>query len=234
MVTAAAPGKERILSGMPFTFRLRHHPSAVLLAAQLLALVLFPLIDNTDSGRLLYAAVGAVVVALALWVVNRSPAVNWIAWAFAAPAIGLTLAALILGRSDLLVWSSIFESALYFYSAGALIAYMLHDHEVTGDELFAAGATFTLLAWGFAYAYFVCQDWFPGSFSALVDPQAPRSWTELLFLSFTTLSGVGLGDVLPLTPPARVLVMLEEFAGVGYITAIVSRLIGLTIRDHRR
>jgi hypothetical protein len=50
-----------------------------------------------------------------------------------------------------------------------------------------------------------------------------------LFLSFTTLSGVGIGDVLPIRAPARVLVMLEQFAGVGYIAAIVSRLIGLTI-----
>jgi len=216
---------------MPISFRLRHHPSAVLLAAQLLALILFPVMDDSGGGRLLYAAVGAVVVALALWVVNRSPAVNWIAWVLAAPAISLTLAALLLGRSDLLAWSSVFESALYFYSAGALIAYMLHDHEVTGDELFAAGATFTLLAWGFAYAYFVCQSWYPGSFTAMLAPDSPRTWTELLFLSFTTLSGVGLGDILPLSPPARVLVMLGGLPGVGYIAAIVSRLIGLTIRQ---
>src|SRR4249919_2075096 len=218
---------------MPITFRLRHHPSAVLLAAQLLALILFPVMDNSGGGRLLYAAVGAVVVALALWVVNRSPAVNWIAWALAAPAIGLTLAALVLHRTDLLAWSSVFESALYFYSAGALIAYMLHDHQVTGDELFAAGATFTLLAWGFAYAFYACQAWYPGSFDALLMAHEPRTWLELLFLSFTTLSGVGLGDIIPISPPARVLVMLEEFAGVGYIAAIVSRLIGLTIRDQR-
>jgi hypothetical protein len=122
---------------------------------------------------------------------------------------------------------------LYFYSAVGLIAYMLRDHEVTGDELFAAGATFTLLAWAFAYAYYVCQAWYPGSFTAFNDPHAPRSWVELLFLSFTSLSGVGIGDVLPLSAPARVLVMLEEFAGVGYIAAIVSRLIGLTIQDRR-
>jgi len=165
--------------------------------------------------------------------VTSTASVNWWAWVLAGPAISLTLAALLLGRSDLLAWSSVFESALYFYSAGALIAYMLHDHEVTGDELFAAGATFTLLAWGFAYAYFVCQSWYPGSFTAMLAPDSPRTWTELLFLSFTTLSGVGLGDILPLSPPARVLVMLEEFAGVGYIAAIVSRLIGLTIRDRR-
>ena len=98
--------------------------------------------------------------------------------------------------------------------------------------LFAAGATFTLLAWAFAYAFYVCQAWYPGSFTSM-SPGESRSWIELLFLSFTVLSGVGLGDVLPVSDPARVLVMLEEFAGVGYIAAIVSRLIGLTIRDRR-
>ena len=64
--------------------------------------------------------------------------------------------------------------------------------------------------------------------------QSPRSWMELLFLSFTTLSGVGIGDILPLRPQARALVMLEEFAGVGYIAAIVSRLIGLTVLRAKR
>lgn len=218
---------------MPWHTVLRRHPSAFLLAAQLLSLVLYPTMDDTELGRVLFAAVGVVVVSLSLWVVNRSPAVNWIAWLLAVPAIGLTLASLLLKRGDLLAYSSLFESGLYFYAAGGLISYMLHDHRVTTDELFAAGATFTLLAWAFAYAYYVCQAWYPGSFIALLDSQAPRSWMELLFLSFTTISGVGLGDILPITPPARVLVMLEQFAGVGYIAVVVSRLIGLTILRSR-
>jgi drug/metabolite transporter superfamily protein YnfA len=218
---------------MPVAALLRRHPSALLLAAQLLSLVLFPVMDNTANGRLLFAAVGTVVVALALFVVNRTPAVNQVAWLLAGGAIALSLGSLILGRPDWVVWTSLFESAMYFYVAGGLIAYMLHDHQVSGDELFAAGATFTLLAWGFAYAYYVCQAWYPGSFTAMQSPDSPRTWLELLFLSFTCLSGVGLGDILPLSAPARVLVMLEEFAGVGYIAAIVSRLIGLTIRDRR-
>ena len=212
----------------------RRHPSAFLLAAQLLSLVLYPVMDASESGRVLFGAVGVVVVSLSLWVVKRSPAENWLAWALAVPAVGITLASIALRRPDLLVISSLFESALYFYVAGSLIAYMLHDHEVTTDELFAAGATFTLLAWAFAYAYFVCQAWYPGSFTALNNPESPRSWMELLFLSFTSLSGVGLGDILPIRAPARVLVMLEEFAGVGYIAAIVSRLIGLSLIRHRR
>jgi hypothetical protein len=69
---------------------------------------------------------------------------------------------------------------------------MLADHVITEDELFAVGATFTLVAWAFGYTYTVCQAIEPGSFTAAVDPQADRNWMELLFMSFTTLSSVGL------------------------------------------
>jgi hypothetical protein len=106
---------------------------------------------------------------------------------------------------------------------------MLADHVITRDELFAVGATFTLVAWGFAYAFTVCQAIEPGSFTAAVDPDAERTWTELLFLSFTTLSSTGLGDVVPIHAFARGMVMIEQVAGVAYIAMVVSRLVGLLV-----
>jgi hypothetical protein len=120
-------------------------------------------------------------------------------------------------------------SVFYFYAAGSLIAYMLRDWVATTDDLFAAGATFTLLAWAFAYAYVACNAILPGSFSAPIDPEGPRTWMELLFLSFAVLSSVGLSDILPATGMARALVMLESFAGVMYMALVVSRLISLTL-----
>lgn len=206
----------------------RRHPSAFLLAAQLLSLLVYPLIDNSAGGRVLFGAVALVVVPLAVWVVNRSAFVNTVAWLLAIPAMLLTVLGVVFEHEALLPLSAMLEAALYFYAAASLISYMLHDHKVTADELFAAAATFTLLAWGFAYAYFVCQAWYPGSFTGF-EPDRPRTWMELLFYSFSNLSATGLGDVLPVSAPARVLTMLEQFAGVGYIATVVSRLIGLTI-----
>ena len=211
----------------------RRHPSAFLLAAQLLSLLVYPLIDDGTGGRVLFGAVALVVVPLAVWVVNRSSFVNTIAWLLAIPAMLLTVLAVVFENDALLPFSALLEAALYFYAAASLISYMLHDHKVTADELFAAAATFTLLAWGFAYAYFVCQAWYPGSFTGF-EPERQRTWMELLFYSFTNLSATGLGDVLPVSAPARVLTMLEQFAGVGYIATVVSRLIGLTIVRERR
>ena len=213
---------------------LKRHPSALLLLVQLGSLVLYPLLDSSEEGRMLFGSFGVMALLLAVWVVNRSPAANWVAWLLAVPSIVLTVLASVFGQMELVPWASIFEAAVYFYAAGSLILYMLGDHRVTADELFAAGATFTLLAWAFAYAFQVCQHWYPGSFTGAINPEAEyRSWMELLFLSFTNLSGTGLSDILPVTPPARVLVMLEQFCGVGYLATVVSRLIGLTIVEAR-
>lgn len=206
----------------------RHHPSGFLLAAQLLQLVLYASFDDPSSHWELLSAIGAMILVLVVWVVSRSPALDWIAWGLAIPAFLFSIFSVLLDNPSLIVWSSILEAILYFYAAGSMIIYMLSDTSVTTDELFAAGATFTLLAWGFAYAYLVCQDWVPDSFINGANPGQPLTFIELLFLSFTNLSATGIGDLLPVSAPARVIAMLEQFSGVGYITIVVSRLIGLT------
>ncbi|QNH15714.1 two pore domain potassium channel family protein [Xanthomonas sp. SS] len=212
-----------------YALALRRHPSALLLGVQLLGLLLYPLMEDTAAGRALFGAFGIVVLGLALWVVNRSPSVLWIAWCLALPSVVLSIAAALCHSPQLGAFAQLLESLLYFYTAASLIAYMLQDHEVTRDELYAAGATFTLLAWAFAFAFSVCQQWLPGSFIGAQTTQSPRTWMELLYLSFSVLSGVGLSDVLPVLPLARSLVMLEQFAGVMYIALVVSRLIGLSV-----
>lgn len=69
------------------------------------------------------------------------------------------------------------------------------------------------------------------TFGAAVNPEALRSWTELMYLSFALLSSTGIGDVIPLSPIARAAAAIEMFVGVMYLAAVVSRLIGLTLRQ---
>ena len=70
-------------------------------------------------------------------------------------------------------------------------------------------------------------------FAAAVNADQPRTWTELMFLSFALLSSTGIGDVIPITPHARSLASLEMFTGVMYLAAVVSRLIGLTLQPRK-
>ena len=194
---------------------------------------MYPFAEGTHAGRALFSVLGIVILGLVVLAVRRSPALTWVSLLLGAPATVLLLIQAVTGADDLLPYSSALEAVLYFYAAGAMIAYMLRDHEITRDELFGVGATFTLVAWAFAYTYTVCQAIEPGSFTAAVDPSGERSWMELLFLSFTTLTQTGLSDVTPIKPFARALVMLEQVAGLAYVAMLVSRLVGLTIFRQR-
>ena len=209
---------------------LSRYPSAVLLLVQLAGVILYPLMEQAADSRAYFGVFGVVVLGLALRMVHKTPGVTWIALLLASSVVALSIANVVTHDPRLFLITALLEAAFYFYAAGSLIAYMLQDDRATTDELFAAGATFTLLAWAFAYVYLACQLLSPASFIAQAESQPARTWMELLFLSFTCLSGVGLGDIVPLRPMARAFVMLEEFTGVMYIALVVSRLVGLPIR----
>jgi Ion channel len=211
----------------------RREPSAVLLAVQLASVLVYPFMEGRGVGRSLVSALGILTLGLVVLAVRATPGQNLIGALLAIPATVLLVIQAITGSETLLPWSSAFEALLYFYAAAGLIRYMLADHRITRDELFAVGATFTLVAWAFAYVYTVCQAVEPGSFTAAVHPHADRTWMELLFLSFTTLTSTGLSDVIPIQPFARGLVMIEQLAGLAYVAMLVSRLVGLTVMRQR-
>ncbi len=212
---------------------LRREPSAVLLAVQLAGVLLYPFMEGSDAGRALFSVFGILVLGLVVLAVRRLPGLaglTALAVVLAVPATVLLIIQAVTGTEDLFPWSSAFESALYFLAAGALVRYMLADHRVTRDELFAVGATFTLVAWAFAYLYVVVQAVDPASFIGAERDGEPRTWMELLFLSFTTLSSTGLSDIVPVQPFSRGVVMLQQISGLGYVAIVVSRLVGLTVR----
>lgn len=227
MATGAAVTLRRV-------FSVRREPSALLLAGQLLGVVLYPFMEGSDVGHALFSVFGIAILGLVVLAVRSTPGLNWVAFVLGVPATVLLLIQAISGSDGLLPYSSALEALLYFYAAGAMVAYMLADRVITRDELYAVGATFTLVAWAFAYTFVVCQAIYPGSFTAAQDAAADRTWMELLFLSFTTLSSTGLSDVVPVEANARSIVMIEQLAGLAYLAIVVSRLVALTVHKPDR
>lgn len=211
-----------------------HHPSAFLLGMQLLLLILYALFDGFPLQRALISAINVLVLVLVIWVLNRAPGVDWFAWLLGVPAFFLSLASALVPGISVQLWSSLFEASLFLYAAGRLIVYMMGDTTVTVDELFAAGATFTLFAWGFAHLFMVSQEVNPASFISSSGQTTPFTFLQLLSVSFTNLSATGMSDITPVLPMARVIMMLEQFTGIGYVAAVVSRLIGMTLQRIKR
>lgn len=225
-----------------FRRNLRELPSGILLAVQLLALLAYPYMETAtlgsfrSFGRALFGVVGLVVLFLAIRAVRATPALTWVAALLGLPVVALTIAEAIWPDSDpILFWSSILHALFYFYTGYGLLRYMFADNWVTKDELFATGATFTVVAWGFAYVYVAVQMIWPHSFAAFGETvPGERTWFQLLFLSVTTMTSTGLSDIVPVTPHARSFVMLEQISGMLYVALVVARLVGLTIARFRQ
>jgi hypothetical protein len=206
---------------------LNHLPSAWLLVVQFILLILSVLAYGNLSYRTAIWLIGVMLLLMIAKVIRQTPVFTILGLSFVAGAIVFSLFILFGMRETWVhVIAHAFEAAAYFCAAYGLLRYMFHDRYLTKDELFAAGAVFTLLAWGFAFLYNICQLLYPESFLS-PNGQPLQAWFDLLFLSFSVQSATGLSDLVPVSPLARMLVMIQMFVGVMYLAIIVSRLIAL-------
>ncbi|MFN2346805.1 MAG: ion channel, partial [Dermatophilaceae bacterium] len=204
-----------------------------LLAAQFLGILLFPFMGQTTFGRVTVSIFGALVLVLALWTVRSTPALTWLSMLIGIPAIILEVwGAIDREQTFAVVGGHTLLGLFYFYTAYALLAYMFEDHWVTKDEMFAVGATFTVIAWGFAYLFMAVQYVWPGSFASSSGEEI-LTWQEMLYVSIANFTGVGLSDVVPVLPHAQSLIMIQQIAGVLYIAMVISRLVALTVLKNR-
>lgn len=203
----------------------REYPNAVLLVGQCVVLLSYPFLDGTTAGRAAIGVAQLLVVLAAVAAVHRSPALDWVAGLFGAPAAVFAVGESVAPHTGwVVVTSAALHVPFYLFVSYALVRYVFNDDRVTRDELFATAGAFTVVAWAFAYLYAAVQVVWPGSFGE------PRAWFDLLYLSFTAMTSVGLGDFGPALAHARSVVVLEEVVGVFYVALVVSRLVGLAIR----
>jgi hypothetical protein len=205
----------------------------VLLAAQLMAVLAYPFAGDTATGRAVLGVFGLFVLSVAVWAVRATPALTWVALTLGVPVMLLTVAEAVYPSSDpIRLWSSVLHALFYGYLAYGLVRYLFDDTFVTRDEVFAVGANFTVVAWGFAYLFMAVQVVWPGSYVSY-QGEGFQSFPNLLFLSFATLTSVGLSDIVPVLPHARSVSMVAQLAGVLYVAMIISRVVSLTVLKRR-
>jgi voltage-gated potassium channel Kch len=121
---------------------------------------------------------------------------------------------------------------LIAFFAITILGYVLRSGRVTIERIFAAICVYMLIGSAWAFAYALLEEIAPGSFAAL--PEAGRNEyvarvQQLRYFSFMTLTTVGYGDVVPRSPAARTMAVLEAVMGQIYLAMLVARLVGLHI-----
>ena len=83
--------------------------------------------------------------------------------------------------------------------------------------------------------YRLIWDLIPNSLTGV--PEGATSWQaagSILYFSFTALTTIGFGDIVPVHPAARALTNLEGIFGQLYPATLLARLITLELEDRRR
>ena len=146
------------------------------------------------------------------------------------PALRLSQVALVLLTSFLL------------YTTVTVLLRVFAEETVTMDTLSAALCVYLLMGYLWGSLYGLMYLLAPGGF------HLPMGWTPageqgiatdvpmnlMTYFSFTTLTTLGYGDVLPISGSARAAVILEAVLGHFYLAVLVARLVGLHIADTRR
>jgi len=141
-------------------------------------------------------------------------------WLAAAPSFWLVIVA----HSTLVV--------LITFFAVAILSYVLGSGKVTSDKIYGAVCAYLLFGYAWMFAYSVIEQLQPGSFISSSSP-TPTDLVgrvmQLRYFSFVTLATVGYGDIVPRSPSARTLALLEAILGQFYLVALIGRLVGLHI-----
>ena len=213
---------------------LRKQPSAILLAMQIFAIVLLPWLEGRLWGRLVFVVVSFFAVTVAAYVTRSTRTLTWLALIIGVPSVGLEAWSVLDAEQTVVgVVAHLGLAVFYLYVAFGLVSYVFSDNWVTSDELFAVGAAFTVLLFGFAYLFLAVQFAWPGSFTGHSEGDR-RSFLELLYFSAANLTSVGLSDVGAVRPHARAATIIEQLTGVMYIAMVISRLVALTVAKARR
>lgn len=111
-----------------------------------------------------------------------------------------------------------------------VLAFAFRAERPTLDGIFAMVVAYLLIAMLFTELYYLTLVWDPQALNLLkpfeeMRPSELRG--ELLYFSMVTISTVGYGDVLAVSPTARMLAVIEAVLGQFFVAVLVGMFVGM-------
>lgn len=203
------------------------HPQSLLRSAIFLIgiaglILLSPVVEVVPGPAALLSILWAVTIVTCAFSVS----VRWVERGLAL-ALGAVWLASALWPDVVLPVVGHFWAAFFFgFTALMLLRRVLHTTQIDARALADALSVYLLL--GMVWASLYSGIYALGSEAFLLPNTEPDyAAVHLIYFSFTTLTTLGLGDILPLSPLARILVAAEAVTGTLYLAVMVAGLVGL-------
>lgn len=192
----------------------------------LLALIgISPFIEGL-RGNYLLAGINAFIVLAAAAAVGRTALSFLIVFCLIGGALGFRFASLDDGRAALFNWALLLHALVYISVIVLLLRYVFGPEVMDGDRLWGAASAYLMIGilWCFLYALVELEQ--KQTFLVRGDP-ANLELTDLLYFSFSTLTTIGFGDIVPLSRSAQVAAIFEGIVGTLFLAILIAKLVGV-------
>lgn len=125
-------------------------------------------------------------------------------------------------------WLTLSASLLWIVSRSVFAPGRVTSHRVVGAVLL-----YLIVAMAFASIYTIIGAQDPQAFSGFVVSDTADNAAHLVYFSMMTLTTVGYGDIVPVSPVARSFAILEASFGALYPATLIARLVSLEIEGRK-
>ncbi len=219
--------------------RLDNYRFGTLLVTLLLLMLLTPVLYMfnetiaTISITILYLA----IFASAIFAVSKSPSVLIVALLLAIPAIICQIIILFWNIKYLRIITHIIGIVFLLWVIIAIVRNFGNIQSVNMNMILASLSVYLLLGLLWALLYSLIEVFYPNSFLIAAGGYTKKELMEFggaktvipLYYSFVTMTTLGYGDIVPISPLARMLAIVQAIVGQLYLVVLVAWLVGMYI-----
>jgi Ion channel len=210
-----------------------------LLGSLLVLLIAGAFIQHTRLGNVIFNVLLSVTLLASIYAISQNRRFV---------AIGILMASLTfasawlaqLSASKVLALTSTLLGFVYFlYAATVIVVHIFKATTITVNEILASVSSYLLIGIGGGFIFRFLQLLDPGAListsSAAPEIVSVGPMNDYIYYSFTCLTTLGFGDIIPATPAARVFSYLAAVIGQIFLTVLIARFVGLHISqsNHR-
>ena len=212
-----------------------HSLTALLILLIIEIFIIIPMSRAGQTLELIGIFVFAFLLLAGLLTMARHRFFQVVSGIFVISTIVVRLARSVFGVSGLLPVDALFSILSVVGMIIVVLWQVYREGPVTGHRVRGAVAAYLLFAIFFAYSYTFTAAVVPGSFQlpAWATQAGAERGETFFYFSMVALTTTGFGDITPIHPLARSLVMLEALIGQLYPAILLARLVTLEIENRR-
>lgn len=162
---------------------------------------------------------------------KHHPRVRVAAIAVAIPTLVFSWLELFYTSPSCFILNVIFTAVFLGICTTSILYDVILNAQVTVETLRGVVCAYFMIAFLFAYIYYIVEYLIPGSFHLLFRDVSfvtySRNLSEMMYFSFVTLLTIGFGDITPLGDLSQTFVVVEGIIGQFYIAILVARIVAV-------